>query len=182
MSAEITEEHNDEEWRRVVQFGGRYEVSNLGRIKSVRRLTDPAVDGRKPRVVSEKILIGGLDHDGYPYVNLRANGKNFIRKVHRLVAEAFIGPPPGAVYEVCHNDGDCSNAAADNLRWDTRSANNLDQVKHGTHPHAFKTHCPAGHEYDAGNTYIKAGRRNCRTCQRTASRRWWADRPRDLER
>lgn len=48
-----------------------------------------------------------------------------------FVLEAFVGPcPPGM--EACHGDGDCLNDAADNLRWDTSTANKADMVKHGT--------------------------------------------------
>lgn len=52
--------------------------------------------------------------------------------VHRLVLEAFVGPCPDEM-ECCHNDGNPLNNALDNLRWDTKRANQADRVKHGTH-------------------------------------------------
>ena len=52
--------------------------------------------------------------------------------VHRLVCEAFHGPAADAALHCCHNDGDKHNNRAENLRWDTRSANEMDRVKHGT--------------------------------------------------
>ena len=51
---------------------------------------------------------------------------------HRLVLLAFVGECPSGM-EACHNDGDPSNNNIDNLRWDTRSSNIKDQVKHGRH-------------------------------------------------
>ena len=72
-------------------------------------------------------------------------------------------------HEVCHDDSNASNNVVDNLRWDTRSANVLDQVRHGTHVQARKTHCPRNHPYDEQNTYRNnQGRRECRACHREA--------------
>lgn len=51
--------------------------------------------------------------------------------VHRLILEAFAGKcPPGK--EACHNDGNKTNNAIENLRWDTRKRNASDRYKHGT--------------------------------------------------
>src|SRR5439155_828868 len=53
--------------------------------------------------------------------------------VHRLVLEAFVGPPPeGAV--ACHENGNGYDNRVANLRWDTRKANAADTVRHGMHP------------------------------------------------
>jgi hypothetical protein len=48
-----------------------------------------------------------------------------------LILEAFAGPRPAGM-QCCHNDGDCQNDAADNLRWDTRDANIADSIRHGS--------------------------------------------------
>jgi hypothetical protein len=59
-----------------------------------------------------------------------SNKRTFVQ-VHRAVLEAFKRPPnPGE--ECCHNDGNPLNNDISNLRWDTRSANQLDRHKHGT--------------------------------------------------
>jgi hypothetical protein len=70
--------------------------------------------------------------------------------------------------ECCHYDGDPANNRVGNLRWDTRSSNNLDAVRHGTHWAAKKTHCKHGHEFTPENTGVQAGGRGrrCRTCVR----------------
>lgn len=53
------------------------------------------------------------------------------RLVHRLVLEAFVGPCPAGM-EGCHNNGCPSDNRLQNLRWDTRLANNADKIRHGT--------------------------------------------------
>jgi hypothetical protein len=75
-----------------------------------------------------------------------ADATGTIRRVyvHRLVAEAFYGPPP-AGHEVRHLDGNRYNNAATNVCWGARSENARDKNRHGTsptgerHPHARLT-------------------------------------------
>lgn len=64
---------------------------------------------------------------GHLSVNLRAGVR---RLIHRLILETFVGPCPGGM-ECCHNDGDPTNNALSNLRWDTSKANKADMAKHG---------------------------------------------------
>lgn len=71
----------------------------------------------------------------YMVIGLRPGPKEKLRilYVHRLVAQAFIGPGvEGQV--VCHNDGDTSNNRKENLRWGSRLENAADSVRHGTSP------------------------------------------------
>lgn len=58
-------------------------------------------------------------------------GKDNQRYIHRLVWEAWEGAIPKGM-QVCHNDGDRSNNALDNLRLDTQKGNEADKRKHGT--------------------------------------------------
>lgn len=111
-----------EEWRATVGIPG-YEVSNLGR---VRRIT--GLRGRP----NNAVLRATLDAHGYPSVYPSVDGRRLARKVHRLVAEAFLGPKPTASHEVAHNDGVRTNPRASNLRWATRAENHADKLKHGT--------------------------------------------------
>lgn len=146
-----------EEWRPVLGFEGKYEVSNAGSVRSV-ATGRPLRPWRTPPV-------------GYQTVALRRNGLKYSRRVHVLVLEAFICPrPDGAV--ACHNDGDHDNNYVDNLRWDTQQSNIRDIVRHGRHQHANKTHCKHGHPFDEVNTYINpaSGQRVCRTCVREINR------------
>jgi hypothetical protein len=66
---------------------------------------------------------------GYLYVAL---GDRVKTGVHRLVALAFLGPPPSLKHEVAHNDGNRRNNCATNLRWATHAENMADMRKHGT--------------------------------------------------
>ena len=69
---------------------------------------------------------------GYLNVTLCNNGSRVTRTLHSVIAEAFYGPRPKEM-ECCHNDGDPTNCALSNLRYDTRKSNQADRVTHGTH-------------------------------------------------
>ena len=106
-------------WKPVGGFEGLYEVSNLGRVKSVERI----VGGRWGKyTVKEKFRKLNRDKDGYLTVTLYSNGgaKKFM--VHRLVAESFI-PNPHNLPEINHKDEDKTNNCADNLEWCTTCYN-----------------------------------------------------------
>lgn len=115
-----------ESWLPVEGYEGRYEVSNLGRVKSLpnSRRKGELILCQQPHVKS-----------GHRIVNLTRNeGAGYIQKsyyVHLLVLKAFVGPCPAGL-QGCHNNGDPSDNAKDNLRWDTVSANQMDRVDHGT--------------------------------------------------
>jgi len=68
---------------------------------------------------------------GYLLVVLCRDGKTFNRLVHRLVLLAFVGPCPEGM-ECCHNNGNPADNRLENLRWDTKSANQKDRILHGT--------------------------------------------------
>lgn len=115
----------NELWRPIVGWPG-YEISSLGRVRSLARL-DTA--GQRIR---ERILQPRLHSGGYLRVQL-CSGKSKDFFIHRLVLETFVGPcPPGK--EGCHNDGNRKNNTIANLRWDTRLENIRDKRKHGTQP------------------------------------------------
>lgn len=146
-----------EEWRPVVGYEATYLISNLGRVRSLPRL------GTRGGIMKTRV-----SHDGYLQLTLAQDGVRRPSKVHRLVAEAFLGPrPPGL--QIRHIDGDSLNSRVDNLAYGTGSQNILDEVIHGTHNEARKTHCPRGHEYTPENTYYRPGHptgRYCRACNR----------------
>lgn len=109
-----------EEWRPIESSPG-YEVSDLGRVRSYRdRQGHPSAE---PRIMVLQATI-----HGYLWIKL---GRQRQAAVHRLVADAFLGPrPPGM--ECRHLDGDRSNAALGNLAYGTRSENYQDRKRHGT--------------------------------------------------
>lgn len=106
-----------EQWKPVVGFEGIYEVSNLGRVKTLKtnRIKKPTPNNKDKRLL----------------VLLWKENKYKAMKVHRLVLTAFVGPNPLGM-ECCHNDGNARNNRLDNLRWDTPSSNQHDRTIHGT--------------------------------------------------
>lgn len=101
-----------EEWRDISGYEGRYQVSNLGRVRSLPRKTKT---GFREGVT----LIPVKDGVGYQIVNLSRKS----HKIHRLVAEAFIDNPND--YKcVNHKDENKLNNRADNLEWCTYEQNN----------------------------------------------------------
>lgn len=152
-----------EQWRAVHGFDGRYEVSDRGRVASLPTRTWPT--RRLLAVVEAK-------RGGYPTVVLRMNNRQFCKKIHRLVCEAFHGPPPHHSPVVRHLDGNPKNNTASNLAWGTHTENLLDSVAHGTHRGASKTECKHGHLLSGENLYINpsSGSRQCRVCQARAKR------------
>src|SRR5262249_52870534 len=140
-------EQPNERWRPVPGYEGFYEVSDLGRVRSLHRRTVHGIQGgllRKPLPLP----------NGYLYVALYAQGKSQNRLVHRLVLEAFPGPCPAGM-ECRHLDGDQANNTVANLAWGTHRENILDKRHHGTDHNIRKTHCDSGHEFTPENTDIR---------------------------
>lgn len=100
---------HQEDWRPVDGFPD-YQVSNLGRVIH----TDRPNTTRKTSV----------NHQGFPTLVLfhkEHPGARYLRQVNKLVARAFLGPPPQRMDSVWHLDGDLQNCQADNLKWDMRA-------------------------------------------------------------
>lgn len=112
-----------ETWKPIKDYEGLYEISDCGRVKSLDRWDS------LNRLKIGKILNCCDNGSGYMIVNLKAFGKQNIKTIHRLVAEAFI-PNPNNLPCVNHKDGNKQNNNVDNLEWCTHSEN----MKH-----AFRT-------------------------------------------
>lgn len=116
-----------ERWADVDGYGGIYQVSDHGRIRSYcgKRWGNP------PRQLP-RVLKPGLDGAmGYLAVNLAGPTGIKRGRIHRLVAAAFIGPCPNG-QEVRHLDGDPKNNHLSNLAYGTRRTNRADSIGHGT--------------------------------------------------
>lgn len=111
-----------ESWRPVVGFPG-YEVSDLGRVRSAR-----------------KILRSGTMSEGYQLVSLRRDGKGHSRLVHHVVLEAFVGPRPVGMQARHVNEREKGNNRLDNLAWGTPRENEADKIRHGTSQHGERNH------------------------------------------
>lgn len=126
-----------EEWRDVAGYEGCYEVSNLGRVRSVARWVDTYNGGRM--FVHGIIKSQHATPKGYMKVSLQHGSKKETRLVHRLVAQAFI-PNPDNLPEINHIDCNKSNNSVSNIEWCSGESNRSHAKAHGLfargkHPH-----------------------------------------------
>lgn len=150
----------NEEWKDIPGFEGRYQISNLGRVKSLPRYVKNGTGYRSVRGGIRKHSRNGPRE--YPSINLK--DKSFT--IHRLLGELWI-PNPTGLPEVLHKDDDPNNYNLDNLYWGTSSQNSNDTVKNGNHHYAKRDLCDNGHEFTEQNTYVRSdGGRRCRACER----------------
>lgn len=114
----------EEEYRDVSGFEGRYKVSNIGNVFSVK---------------SGKVLCPRDNGKGYLGVQLWKNGECKQVYIHKLVCKEFIGLPPAGC-NINHVDGDKSNNCVNNLEYVTFSENSLHAVDSGLNPSRGETH------------------------------------------
>jgi len=123
-----------EEWRPAYRYEGNYEVSNLGRIRSLL--------GREPG----RIIRARKSPFGYYQIVLKLpNGVERNESLQTLVLEAFVGPRPLKL-EANHIDGDKANNAVTNLAWSTSKENHEHRYKilGQRAPNAYKPGHPSG--------------------------------------
>lgn len=163
----------------VVGYEGRYEVSDLGNVRSVDRVVEYTTG--HDRVVPGRLLkpyaTGKNAGDLHQKVSLPLGRRRFKQVfVHKLVLEAFVGLAPDGMC-ACHFDDDPTNNKLSNLRWDTQAANAADRIRNnGGCNYNSKTHCKWGHEFTPENTYMshtegRSPSKVCRTCRRERQRR-----------
>ena len=107
-------------WKDIEGYEGLYQVSNMGRVKSVERTVR---NGRGYRIVPEKIKEPYDNGHGYLLVALYKDGNREQPLVHRLVATAFLENPDN-LPEVNHKDENKYNNCMDNLEYCSRLYNN----------------------------------------------------------
>ena len=85
-----------EEWKDIKGYEGIYQVSDLGRVKSLHRVVSHAKSGIL--TIKERMLKNIQDTKGYYQVRLSKDGKVTVKKVHQLVSIAFIKYPKFFVF------------------------------------------------------------------------------------
>lgn len=118
-------------WKNIKDYEGLYQVSNLGRVKSMDRIItrkDGISQFRKGIIKTPKI-----NSDGYHTVTLSKNGNNKTLGIHILVARHYI-PNPENKSEVSHIDFNRKNNRVDNLEWCTHQEN----IQHSSNNGRYK--------------------------------------------
>lgn len=109
-----------ETWKDIKGYEGLYQVSTMGRVKSLKRTRKT---NGKNAVVRERILTPYTNPYGYVNYYLRREGEKKGYRINRLVAQTFI-PNPNNLPYVNHKDENKLNNCVDNLEWCTALYNN----------------------------------------------------------
>lgn len=159
-----------EVWKPVPDWDGLYEVSSLGRVRSI----DRAIECRDgvTRTFRGILRRTALDDGGYPNLVLSKNGHFTRHRVHCLVAAAFLGPRPEGMV-IRHLDGNAENCHVTNLAYGSVAENVRDTIRHGRHKNFSRTRCTWGHLLSGMNVRAlsksKPHQRYCVACSRANS-------------
>lgn len=119
-----------EVWKKIEGYGGNYEVSNYGRVRSIKRIIVYSNGAR--RAYPERYLKYHYNQKGYIQVYISHKSKCYLLAVHRLVAKHFVLN----IYDkpqVNHKDLNKKNNHHENLEWVTCKENIIHSHKNGAH-------------------------------------------------
>lgn len=108
----------NEVWKDIQEYEGFYQVSSLGRIRSLNRI----VRNRLGFTMAKGKVLAGVSRNGYLRVQLFKEGKWKNYPIHRLVAIAFLDNP-NSMPEVNHKNENKEDNRVDNLEWCDRKQN-----------------------------------------------------------
>lgn len=129
-----------EEWRAAVGYEGLYEVSNLGRVRTLphtRRSRSGRVAEVRMRLLRPVKLPAPHNHWT---ITLSRDRHRVSQPLHTMVLVAFAGPSPAGM-ECRHVDGNPDNNRVDNLQWGTPAENAADRDRHGTTARGERNGC-----------------------------------------
>lgn len=141
-------------WKPVVGWEKYYEVSNLGRVRSLIRMSRVSSANSGVRKMGGVIRKLSGHKGGYKSVSLTAEGRRKLCIVHRLVLEAFIGKSENKLF-TRHLNGNPADNRLENLKWGSHLENMADRKKHGnyptceSHPNASLTNAEALYIYNS---------------------------------
>ena len=136
---------NDEIWKDIEGYSGKYQVSNFGNVRST--YVNRCMFGKYKMKIEKETLLKQIDNGaGYLKVNLKSNGKRKNCFVHRLVAEAFVENKNGYRY-VNHIDYNKLNNHSNNLEWCTQKQNILHSIDHYKKPKSRCRKSNTGYKY-----------------------------------
>lgn len=125
-----------ETWAQIKGFENIYEVSTLGRIRSLdrpQRVRGNGISMQKGTILKQ------WKQGNYMYCDLRKPGLKQKARIHVVVLETFVCKRPQGMI-ACHNNGDSTDNRLCNLRWGTHEDNAKDKILHGTHQYGES--CP----------------------------------------
>jgi len=122
-------------WKDIKEYKGIYQISNLGKVRSLDRYNYSNTNNQYIEYQSKRLLKGTIlkpydNGNGYKQVSLLKNQKRKVYYIHRLVAEYFLSNPNN-LPEINHIDGNKQNNCVDNLEWCTRVENLNHAIKTG---------------------------------------------------
>lgn len=124
-------------WKDIKNYEGYYQVSNLGRIRSLDRIVGGPYNSK--RKLKSKLLFGTSNIDKYVQVMLCKYGKPKSRLVHSLVANTFMYNP-NLDLRINHKDCDKTNNIITNLEWVTQSENIIHSYANNLHKSGIDHH------------------------------------------
>lgn len=134
-----------EKWKDIEGYEGYYQVSNRGRVRSVDRIVRHSKGG--PYKLKGRILRPRpVDKYGHVQVFLCKNGLQRSAYIHRLVLAAFVCPCP-AGKECLHGAAGISDNSIGNLKWGSRSENQLDKNRRDRTGNGVPVVCSDGRKF-----------------------------------
>lgn len=152
----------EEIWKDIPGYEGLYQVSNLGRVKSLNTIINcKGANGIDTHLRKGRVLKQCLDSKGYYFVGLSKNSIVKFKRIHKLMMDVFV-PNVNKLPCINHKDGNKLNNTLDNLEWCTYSWNTKEAFRLGLNKSATKgkygkdiSYCKPIMQFSKDGTLIK---------------------------